>query len=229
MRSLVWGTAAGILSLVGAANAGERNWYVAIEAGISDTSASGTQYFPATSFAVFGGDLSATFPILATPDGASGLLASTAVDFSTLDHDESVTFLATIGTHLTESVRIEAELARRSADFGSAEIGQTTVIVNAAYDVPLIDKFSLSLGAGVGVDRITLDTPSANDSSLALALQATAGVSYALSDGASIVLNYRYLDAPGSSVGSISTGAIGETQVEDLSDSAITLGIRFGL
>jgi opacity protein-like surface antigen len=97
-------------------------------------------------------------------------------------------------------------------------------MLNAMFDVPIIDDVTLSLGAGAGFDLIDVGS----ESTAELALQVKAGLAYELTESTDIMLNYRYLSAPGSRVGDFPTGAIGETRVEDVTDSAVTIGVRFG-
>ena len=123
---------------------------------------------------------------------------------------------------------MELEASRRTAKFAVIDIGQTAVLLNAAFDIKLIENLSLSLGAGAGFDLISMDHPGQTiEEEAVVALQLTAGLAYAISDSTEVLLNLRHFGAPGSEVGEILF--LGDTVVEDLSDTSITVGLRFGL
>lgn len=224
MRSLLWGAAAGILSLSASTGAGEMHWYVSLEGGVSVTSADGAQIAAVSSFS-FGAPFSGpSLAELSTPDGAAIVPGGMLVDLDRLEIEEGASYFAAVGTHLYDNFRLELELGRRSADVGNAELGQTSLMLNAMFDVPIIKDVTLSLGAGAGFDLIDVGSESAAEP----ALQVKAGVAYAITESTDIMLNYRYMSATGSKVGDFPIGAIGETRVEDVTDSAVTVGVRFG-
>lgn len=142
MRYLLLGSLAGILSLSLSAIAGERRWYVSVEGGVSDTSVGGTQtvepgWFP--------------------PLGLGGLLGldNTTASLDRFDAEESVAVLAAPGLYVNDNLHFEAEVGRRVVDLGPTEVAQTSLMLNAAYDIPLVDALRLTLGS-IGSRSTTL-------------------------------------------------------------------------
>ncbi len=133
----------------------------------------------------------------------------------TIDLDTGWAVLATVGLEY-DRWRFEGELGYRRNDinsitfhtgFSSANINdfdQLTLMGNMLYDVPLGRDLSLSLGAGVGVDRLSFDWPGfgahgIKDSDWQFAWQLIAGLSYAFDDTYEGFVNYRFLQTEGPS------------------------------
>ncbi|MBI1212733.1 MAG: outer membrane beta-barrel protein [Alphaproteobacteria bacterium] len=128
--------------------------------------------------------------------------------------DAGWAILGTVG-YEWDQWRLEGEIGYRRNDMnhisfrtiGSStsplgDLGQFTLMANMLYDVPLGDRFSLALGAGVGFDRISFDWPifGANgwsDDEWKFAWQGIAGLNYSLGPNCDIFVNYRYLSADG--------------------------------
>lgn len=198
MRYLLWGAAAAIAAVSSTA-AGERSWYVSLEAGASDMGA--------------GGGNTVADPVF-------------FLDFPLGDLDESITPIATLGAYAGDW-RIEAEFAYRSGDYFNSEVTQTTAMLNIGYDIAVIDRLSLSLGAGVGADFISLETPVADEDTISLAYQGLVGLSYELTDSTDITLTYRYFDTL--EVDIREAGPAGVAYLENADDRTISLGLRFAL
>jgi opacity protein-like surface antigen len=209
MRYLLWGTAAALLA-ASSTTAGERTWYVSLEAGISDSGID-AQYF------------------LLYPGGPS-LPPGTPYPYGMMgDSDESLTFLGAIGAHVTEGLRLELEAGLRSAD-GQSEMATTqhTLMINAAYDIPVIDRLSVTIGAGGGIDFLAVDTPIGDARDATIAYQALIGLTYEVSKGTNLAVLYRHFDTM--DAGFIESGdAGGYVQLTTVEDATLSIGLRFDL
>lgn len=209
MRCVLGTVVAGALLLATPAEAG-RGWYVGLEAGIGDPAADTAVGL--TSFGVPGAPVGPPVP-----------------NFTSYSSDEGFVGLAVIGRHVSDNFRLELEASRRTAKFGPADIDQTALLLNGAFDIALIDDLSLSLGAGVGVDLISMDAGQSSDEEVVTALQLTAGLAYAIGDSTEVLLTLRHFGAPGSELGHTNPILLGDTLVQELSDTSVTVGLRFGL
>lgn len=198
MRYLLWGAAAAMAALSSTA-AGERSWYVSLEAGMSDTGAGGGYFVADPTF---------------------------FLEFPIGDLDESITPIVAVGAFLGDW-RLEAEFARRSGDSFNAEVTQSSLMLNAAYDIPILDRLSITLGAGVGVDFVSLDTPVADAEGTSLAYQGLVGLNFELTDSTNITLSYRHFDTL--EVDFSEATAAGSANLSSADDSTISLGLRFAL
>lgn len=206
MRRVLWTVVAGVLLLAAPAEAGQ-GWYLGLEAGIGD---------PAADTAV----------CLTSYGLSGGVVGSLTANFTSYSSDEGFVGLAAIGRYVSDNFRLELEASRRSAKFGPSDIDQTALLLNAAFDIALIDDLSLSLGAGAGMDLISMGAGHSSEDEAVPALQLTAGLAYAIGDSTEIMLTLRHFGAPGSELGIIN-GFLGDTLVEELSDTSVTLGLRF--
>lgn len=81
-------------------------------------------------------------------------------------------------------------------------VNASTFMLNAIYDVPVLDGFRPYIGAGLGVAVVDLDYQLAGSEQLLrsskadLAFQGLAGVSYPVSDALTAELGYRFLVTP---------------------------------
>jgi opacity protein-like surface antigen len=195
------------LLLASAATAG-KGWYLSIEAGIGDPAADNAYLLTSYSGGGLGGPLVPQFTSFGSDDGFVGLAA--------------------FGAHLAENFRLELEASRRSTKFGPIDIDQSAVLLNAAFDIALARDLSLSLGAGAGLDLISMDAAQSSEDDAVPAVQLTAGLAYAIADSTEILLTLRHFGAPGSELGQIN-GLLGDAVVENLSDTSVTIGLRFAL
>jgi opacity protein-like surface antigen len=200
MRYALWGAVATLLA-VSSSNAGQRNWYIGLEAGMSDLGAGGGYATPPASFPFF-------------------------FESSIGDLDESIRPMATIGTYVGDW-RIEAEFAHRSGEYYDIDVTQTTAMLNVAYDIGVINHLSVTLGAGVGADFISLETPVADGDTMSLAYQGLVGLSYELTDSTDVTLSYRYFDTLDVDISE--TTPAGSASLRSADDRTISLGLRFAL
>jgi opacity protein-like surface antigen len=198
MRYLLWGAAAA-LAAVSSTAAGERAWYISLEAGMSDTGA--------------GGGFVVADPMF-------------VLDFPLGDIDESITPIVAVGVYLGDW-RLETEVAHRSGDAFNSQINQTSLMLNVAYDIPVLDRLAVTLGAGLGVDFISMDTPVADAEGMSFAYQGLVALSFELTDSTDITLTYRHFDTLEADF-SESTAA-GSARLSSADDSTISLGLRFAL
>lgn len=120
----------------------------------------------------------------------------------------------------------------QGTDFFPNEAGSTefTLMANVAYDFAIADRWSLSLGAGAGMDCIntTSQTNGFDDTACAFAYQGIAGVNYALSDRTTVFVDYRYLMVDDVDFTDVSSFTATLYQ-SSLDAQTVTLGVRFSL
>jgi OmpA-OmpF porin, OOP family len=158
---------------------------------------------------------------------------------ATFDFDTGWALLGTLG-YSFGSWRVEGELGYRQNDIDAVAIGpfftplpgddveQFTIMANALYDIRLSDRFNISLGGGLGVDRVDLDDGlDVSDDHWGFAYQGIVGLSYAVSRRMDVTMNYRYLNADGSDFDS-SAFPIGYSS-ENFQNHTVTIGLRYDL
>lgn len=110
------------------------------------------------------------------------------------------------------------------------ELSEASVMINVIYDVPLLERFSLSIGIGAGGDyaRFKLDTPWApvDEEDWHFAYQGLAGLNYALTQATVVFVNYRFAN-----VRDIRFQPTEHVQLEgdEFEKHAATAGVRFAL
>jgi outer membrane protein OmpA-like peptidoglycan-associated protein len=79
----------------------------------------------------------------------------------------------------------------------SQDLTEVTLMLNLLYDIPLGERFKISLGAGAGADYAMLDqqvgATSFEDEHWSFAYQGIAGLNYAMGRQSELFVNYRYL------------------------------------
>lgn len=131
--------------------------------------------------------------------------------------------LLTVGREVAPHLSLEAELGYRSTsdqDFNNTEIDQTSVMLNVVYDAALSDDLALTLGVGLGGDRVHVELvglPTVmpySESEIEVAGQLKIGLSLAVSESTDLIANYRYMELLTDS---------------PVSNSTVSFGIRFAL
>jgi len=95
--------------------------------------------------------------------------------------------------------RIEGEIGYRANTLSSlSDIDQLSVMANVLYDWQLGDRFALSFGGGLGMDRISwtgeeFTFARVDDDDWCFAVQGIVAASYRLSAHTAIDLKYRYM------------------------------------
>lgn len=159
--------------------------------------------------------------------------------------------MASLGYAFQSNWRLELEAGYRTNDidlivarlngggpvnyntFDDASLQEFTLMANVLYDIQLSKGVSLSLGAGVGADKVNLEfdafVPAADVDEWALAYQGIAGLNIAVGSRTDLFVNYRYLnvDAVDIPVGPINNHAI--TGSDDFQKHTVTLGLRYDL
>jgi outer membrane protein OmpA-like peptidoglycan-associated protein len=192
-------------------------WYLGVEGGMNRTN-----------------DTSASFVTDApTPD-------SSQVDMSF--HDGWVGF-GTAGYAFPGNWRAEAELGYRHNKISSinpasvngpfsnrGELNTASLMGNLIYDIPITSRFKASLGAGAGaVHRDFNDKFLVKDHDMKFAYQGLAGLSYAISPGTDITMNYRYLRSAGGNFHQQNGPYRDAYLTDNIDDQALTIGLRFDL
>jgi opacity protein-like surface antigen len=208
MRWVAW-TVVGLASVAACLSAGanEQKWYASLEGGASATGISG----------------------MATHIGLCGILfGCPPLPDGTTESGWSV--VGAVGRHFSKNFRVELELGIHDGSFeGAGGFSDTTLIVNAIYDIPLSSEFTASFGAGLGLDWASTDTPSlvgATNETTALASQILAGISYAVSEKTALTFTTRYISTSGSDdlQAQIGTYAV---DIDKFDHVNATIGLRF--
>jgi len=121
--------------------------------------------------------------------------------------------------------------------FSGADLTEFSQMVNIVYDWRFSDRWSLSLGAGVGGDLINLETNTTpnpaftvDDDDYVFAWQLLAGLNYAIGQRTDLFVNYRYFNADEPSFdGFNGGGAPILIDIDDLEKHTLTIGLRFDL
>jgi OOP family OmpA-OmpF porin len=177
---------------------------------------------------------------------------TTSSPSSTIDYqafintfDTGWAIFGTVGYAFESGIRTELELGYRmnnaiqdgtgSTIHTDGELREFTIMANALYDIDLTDDLSLSVGAGVGVDRARFTIPCAclDEDSWSLAYQGIAGLNYALGSQTQLFVNYRYLHVEAPEYNWFTEGTPGTDRrvlfLGDLNKHAVTFGLRYAL
>ncbi|MBI1213692.1 MAG: outer membrane beta-barrel protein [Alphaproteobacteria bacterium] len=145
--------------------------------------------------------------------------------------------LAEVGYRWESNWRLEFELGYRANDVDcvsfnggpcgpfNADVSQFTQMFNLVYDIPLDDRLTLSLGAGLGADAVTVDAPFFKDTTWVAAGQLIAGLNFALTDDIDLFINYRYFIADDPH---INVAPFVQAGFDDAKHT-VTIGLRFDL
>jgi outer membrane protein OmpA-like peptidoglycan-associated protein len=113
---------------------------------------------------------------------------------------------------------------------GDGDLTEISAMINVLYDVPLFDRFSLSIGVGAGGDYTTLEFDTGwgpvDHSEWRFAYQGIAGLNYALTDMLAIFVNYRFANVNGNDIQVASDYRI---EGDEFQKHAATAGVRFQL
>jgi outer membrane protein OmpA-like peptidoglycan-associated protein len=165
------------------------------------------------------------------------------VDFSTsgfgggsIGLDDSAAFIGAIGYKWPGGLRLEVEggFANPDATGGlRGDIDVTTLLANLAFDVPLGERVSLTLGGGAGIawvdPSIRTAAPSivvASGSETAFAWQAIAGLIFPLSDRFELQADYRYRSIEGTDHSSAFFAPSG-ISFDDLDSQSVMVTLRW--
>jgi outer membrane protein OmpA-like peptidoglycan-associated protein len=149
-----------------------------------------------------------------------------------------------VGKAFANHWRIEAEVGYRENDASftrlapalvsnTANVSQLTGMINVAYDLPLAPKWALTLGAGAGIDRASLDvTANGDDRDYVFAYQGILEMVYHSSAHWDVYFGYRYLNADNAEYEGFKVfnppAANQQNLNVDFDKHMITLGIRYG-
>jgi opacity protein-like surface antigen len=140
--------------------------------------------------------------------GGAGLnfLEDAATPSTTYQYDTGGMGLGAFGYQFGNGFRVEGELAYRASGVSgttnggaSGEASAASLMANAFYDIRTSTKFTPYVGAGIGGAVVTFDNVTIpgssnriDDSDLAIAYQAMAGVAYQLEGNLKLDVGYRY-------------------------------------
>ena len=168
--------------------------------------------------------------------------AGAAIPTFNTDSDTGWVVTGQIGYKWASNWRVEFELGYRENDGNLAtfpggvaipastfDVTEFTQMVNVLYDFPITDKFTFSLGAGIGGDLVDLTTTGfggVNDDDYVLAGQLIAQASYAVSNRLDLYVDYHYLvtDQPEFQIGAGPNNASFEVDKH-----AVMIGLRYDL
>jgi OOP family OmpA-OmpF porin len=181
-------------------------------------------------------------PFTALPLG--GLLALDTLPKPDQSPDLGWALFGAAGMRFDGPFRAEAEIGYRASTLSSAsDVDHLTVMANLLYDFPLGKGFALSIGGGIGMDRISWTgqglSPLAgfccvltSDNAWRFAVQGLVGASYKVSDHVAIDLKYRYMVPTGANLLgllAIRNGLGYEFTATDVLTHTISLGLTFDL
>ena len=209
LATVVLGTTA--LLAISPANAGHFNgWYIGLEAGATWNS---------DNSAAFGEVVPNTLPV-------------------DINYDTGWAVLGTMGYAFANSGwRIEGEFGYRDNDIDNingvrtgGEHNTMSLMANVLYDIPLTDRFALTLGAGAGgVHQQFDDGLLDQDEDINFAYQGIAGLSYAIGQRTDLTLNYRYMRTDEASFHGAHAGHTDFYDLDDGESHTVTVGLRFDL
>lgn len=146
------------------------------------------------------------------------------------DLDVGLSGFGIVGFELGPRIQIEGELGYRGASAADdTSVNQTSFMVNALVNFPVLDNLSIFGGLGVGADFIGRG---AYEDQTAFAWQAIAGLNFALTDRIGLFVRYRYFDPSDSMIGYVRVEKDGYEDniwVMDMSSQTASIGIKFGL
>ncbi|MEQ1752681.1 MAG: outer membrane beta-barrel protein [Micropepsaceae bacterium] len=203
------------LSLTASAQAAPSGWYVGIAAGLNSLD-------DTENHVSVGGGFS-----------ASGEKVS---------FDNGYAVLVTTG-YAWSHIRLELEGGYRSNDgsvdlgiihnIASADVTQWSGMVNVYYDMALVPQWTLSLGAGLGLDSVEMNAPwfingSGTQSDSGVAEQVMVQLAYDVSDCMQVYADYRYVNG-GDADFENQFGLVTETNRFEIENNSLTIGIRWDL
>ena len=157
-----------------------------------------------------------------------------------VEYDNGYAIDGAVGYQYSNGLRSEIELGYRNNDIDTiansgASRGDVNVMsgmVNVLYDFDISDTaLDTYVGVGGGIARLDYDgvTPvngsSIDDSDVTPAMQAIAGVSYAVADNTELFVNYKYFHAANPDF----TNAAGVKVDTDYDTSTVMAGLKFNL
>lgn len=158
-----------------------------------------------------------------------------------LDFDAGWGVLGTVG-YAFNSWRFEIEAGYRENEldhfvgtngtdfFPDAGSSEFSLMANVAYDFAIADRWSLTLGAGAGMDCIntTSQTAGFDDTVCSFAYQGIAGVNYSLSPSTTVFVDYRYMivDDADFTDAAVFPATLRQSSLDA---QTVTLGVRFSL
>lgn len=160
-----------------------------------------------------------------------------------LSFDDGWVGFGTAGYAFPGNWRVEAELGYRHNNVDAVtptfvdgpssnrgELRTASLMGNVIYDIPFTPRFKASLGAGAGaVHREFNDGFLVKDHDTQFAYQGIAGLSYAISSGTELTMNYRYLRSEGGNFHEQNGLVRDAYMTDDIDDQALTIGLRFDL
>ncbi|MCE9522180.1 MAG: OmpA family protein [Alphaproteobacteria bacterium] len=110
----------------------------------------------------------------------------------------------------------------------SGELSEASAMLNLLYDVPLFERFSLSVGLGAGADYTSFKLATAwapvDEGAWHFAYQGLAGLNFALTEVTTLFVAYRYANV--SDIHFQPTSTV-QLDGEDFEKQAATAGVRF--
>lgn len=210
VRSFVIGGTVALACALPASAGNFNGWYIGLEGGANWNSDNDAAF--------------ATVPPLYTP--------------ATIGYDTGWAALATMGYAFENSGwRVEGEFGYRHNDIDSiaglpaaGELTSMTLMANVLYDFKLMDRLTLSVGAGAGAQHSTFDDGVIDqDEDYNFAYQGIAGLSYAVSPRLDLTLNYRYLRTDESSYHGAHLAHTDYYALDDGEKQTLTIGLRYDL
>jgi OmpA-OmpF porin, OOP family len=155
-----------------------------------------------------------------------------------IEFDTGWAALATTGYAFENSGwRVEGEFGYRHNDIdaigglsANGELTSMTLMANVLYDFKLMDRLTLSVGAGAGAEHSTFDDGVIDqDEDYNFAYQGIAGLSYAVTPRMDLTLNYRYLRTDESNYHGAHLAHTDYYALDNGEKQTLTIGLRYDL
>ena len=155
-----------------------------------------------------------------------------------VEFDTGWAALATMGYAFENTGwRVEGEFGYRHNNVDAVgglptdgELTSMTLMANVLYDFKLMDRLTLSVGAGAGAEHSTFDDGVIDqDEDYNFAYQGIAGLSYAMSPRMDLTLNYRYLRTDESSYHGAHLAHTDYYALDEGEKQTLTIGLRYDL
>ncbi|MDZ4870116.1 MAG: outer membrane beta-barrel protein [Alphaproteobacteria bacterium] len=155
-----------------------------------------------------------------------------------VEFDTGWAALATMGYAFENSGwRVEGEFGYRHNDVDAiggtsvnGELTSMSLMANVLYDFKLMDRLTLSVGAGAGAEHSTFDDGVIDqDEDYNFAYQGIAGLSYAVTPRMDLTLNYRYMRTDESSYHGAHLAHTDYYALDEGEKQTLTIGLRYDL
>jgi outer membrane protein OmpA-like peptidoglycan-associated protein len=224
MKKILLGTVGALALCTAPADAARYNgWYVSLEGG-----ANFAEDWNARSNLTSLGAVTTTAPAHASYNTGWAVLGSVGYAF----RNWRVELEGGYRHNNTDKLVIGPTIGAPTFTTNSGHVSHWSIMANALYDIPLGERWSLTLGAGAGgadthIDYVPL--PGFKDDNWNFAYQGIAGLNYAIGSRTDLFLDYRYFRVVDPSFDFRGAQNVFLDHADDFANHTVTLGLRFAL